>query len=136
MFPFPWFILFQQFSVGVCRCFSDSFGRIFSKYCIVQRNNFNSFVLFGDFSFNIASTFSSIGFIPFSSISCPSHFVCFIQNFDFRLLARYRVFLACLEHQITFSRVLVYLRVLQLLCRLTMPVCSFLLFGLFFLEIS
>ena len=72
--------------------FSDSFGRTFARYCIAPRNDFNSFVLFGDFNFCIASTFSSFGFIPFSSISCPSHFVCFKKNSDFLLLARYPVF--------------------------------------------
>ena len=40
----------------------------------------------------MASTFSSFGFIPFSSISCPSHLVCFRKNSDFLLLARYPAF--------------------------------------------
>ena len=31
-------------------------------------------------------------FIPFSSISCPNHFVRFMKNFDFLLLARYPAF--------------------------------------------
>ena len=50
------------------------------------------FVFFGGFKFSIASTFSSIGLIPFSFISCPSHFVWFKKNSDFLLLARYPAF--------------------------------------------
>ena len=65
--------------------FSDTFGRTFASYCIAPRIDFNSFVLFGDFNFRIASTFSSFGFIPFSSISCPSHFVRFKKNSFFYL---------------------------------------------------
>ena len=72
--------------------FSESFGRNFAKYCNAPRNDFSSFVLFGDFSFCMASTFSSFGFIPFSSISYPSHLVCFRKNSDFLLLARYPAF--------------------------------------------
>ena len=54
---------------------SESFGRNFATFCIAPRNDFNSFVFSGGFNRSIASTFSSFDLIPFSSISCPSHFV-------------------------------------------------------------
>ena len=67
---------------------SKSFGRNFAIYCIAPRNDFRSFVFSGGFNLSLASTFSSFGFIPFSFISCPSHFVSFKKNSDFFLLAR------------------------------------------------
>ena len=81
---------FRSFlSQSVC---SESSSRNFDIYCIAPRNDFSSFVFFGEFSFNIASIFSSFGLILYLSISCPSHFVRFMKNSDFLLLALYPAF--------------------------------------------
>ena len=112
--------------------FSEGFNRSFARFCIAPRNAFNSFVLFGGFNFSIVSTFHSFGFIPFSSLSCPSHSVCFIKNSDFLLLAL--LFLTYLTRRTIFSHVFVCLRVLRLLCHLASPVYSILVFSLLFLE--
>ena len=61
-------------------------------YCIAPRNDFSSFVFSGGFSFYIASTFSSFGFIPSPSVSCPGHFVLFMKNSDCFILIRYPAF--------------------------------------------
>ena len=68
---------------------SEKFRRNFAMYSMAPRNDFRSFVFSSAFNFSMASTFSSFGLIPFSSISCPSHFVRFMKNSDFLLLAQY-----------------------------------------------
>ena len=69
---------------------SEKFGRKLAAFCIAPRNDLISFVFSGGFNFNMAS-FSSFGFIPFSSISWPNRF-CFMKNSDFFLLARHSAF--------------------------------------------
>ena len=121
---------FQQFSQSVC--LFRNFGRIFAIYCIAPRNDFRSFVFSGGFSFSIASTFSSFGFIPFSFISCSSHFVSFMKNSDFSYLHGIRLFLIYPRLQTISSRDLVYFPVLLRLYRPTMPVYNIQEFGQFF----
>ena len=104
-------------------------------YYIAPRNDFNSLVFSGGFNRSIASTFSSFGLIPFSSIPCPNLFVWFMKNSDFLLLARYPAFSNLFKRQIVSFRDLVCFLVLLQLCRLTMPVCNIQVFGQFFLGI-
>ena len=111
--------------------FSESYGRNFATYCIAPRNDFNYFLLFGDFNLNNASTFSSFGF-PFSANPCPSYFACFMKNSNLLFLLDSQLFP---KHQKSFSSVLCCLRVLQLLCQLTKPLWNIRMFSLLFLQI-
>ena len=133
--PSPWFIIFRSF-LNRSDC-SENFGGNFPMYCIAPRNDFSSFVFSVGFSFNMASSFSSFGLIPFSSISCPSHFVQFIKNSDFLLLALYPTFSSVYKIMSNKSfRGLVCLRGLPRLCSLAKPMYSIQVFSRFFLGIS
>ena len=113
---------------------AEIFRRDLAMFCIALRNEFSSFVFSDGFNCNIASTFSSFGLIPFSSSSCPSHFVWLMKNLDTLILARYLASPICSGCQTVFFRDLVNFPALQQLCHLVMPVFYIRVSGHFFLE--